>query len=91
MQESPRYATSRFGNRRLADVVVDTDAWRDAYALNRTINDLEDRALKKGWNRLLDDDYRKLDVRNAFDRADGPSSVTAYLKKVLRDIENGKK
>ena len=41
------------------------------------------RAYSIGWNQWLDPKWVELDLPNVFNRADGPSSVIAYLEGVL--------
>ncbi|KAK1820150.1 hypothetical protein LTR12_005450 [Friedmanniomyces endolithicus] len=64
--------------------------WREASALNDQMNKLEDQARDKGWRGWGDPGYVTLDDMHAFERADGPSSVIAYLETLLRRLDEGR-
>ena len=70
-----------------AHIEIGTQGWREASALNDKINDLMKRAYNRGWPCLEDKKFQGLDDKNAFHRADGPSSIITYLEGVLDRIK----
>lgn len=62
---------------------VATEGWREALELNEKIDDLLSRASAIGWERREDPNFVRLQLDSAIDRANGPSSVIAYLEVVL--------
>ncbi|KAK0357548.1 hypothetical protein LTR91_004097 [Friedmanniomyces endolithicus] len=77
-------------SRGLANCPTGGPGWREASALNDQINKLEDQVRDKGWSIWVDGDYATLDDGHAFERADGPSSVIAYLEKLLKRLDEGR-
>ena len=67
---------------------VATEGWREASELDKKIDDLERRARSIGWEYRQDPKFVELDLRNVFNRADGPSSVIAYMERGLDGISN---
>lgn len=68
-------------------VATERDFWIEATALNENIDSLMSRAQEKGWKSSEDPKFKELDDLHAFERADGPSSVIAYLEGVLKSLE----
>ncbi|KAK0512089.1 hypothetical protein JMJ35_005217 [Cladonia borealis] len=64
-------------------IVKSTEGWREASELSKKIDDLLSRARSIGWKYWLDPSFKELDLDNVFNRADGPSSVIAYMEGVL--------
>ena len=62
--------------------------WEEATELNDKIFDLLTQAENTGWSDYEDEKFYELDLDHAFQRPDGPSSIIAYLNRVLSSAKD---